>query len=97
MSVNPAGTKWSVAEMDNNGKIGSFHGTPWEFNQVSMNAGTLWAGGYQTIPGSDISYACEIVMANTSNPSDKFEVHFVTSDRFIATKGGKLYRFGKRI
>jgi hypothetical protein len=97
MSVNPAGTKWSVAPMDNDGKIGGFHGTPWEFNQVSMNAGALWVGGYRAIPGSDVSYACEILMANTSDPTDSFEVHFVTSDRFIATKSGKLYRFGKRI
>jgi hypothetical protein len=97
MSVNPAGTRWYVAEMDNEGNVGAFHGTPWEFNQASMNAGALWVGGYRAIPGSDGSYFCEILMAGASSPGDSFEVHFVTPDRFIATKNGRLYRFGVRI
>lgn len=97
MSFNPAGTKWSVAAMDNNGAIGGFHPVPWEFNRQSMNAGNLWVGGFQAVAGSDISYSCEILMAGATDPSDQFEVHFVSADRFIATKGGALYRFGKKI
>jgi hypothetical protein len=97
MSFNPAGTKWSVAAFDNNGAISAPHPVPWEFNRQSMNAGNLWVGGYQPIPGNSNAFACEILSAGASDPSDVFEVEFVTNDRFIATKGGMLYRFGKRI
>ena len=97
MSFNPAGTKWSVAAMDNDGKISSFHGTPWEFNQESMNGGALWTGGYRAVPDSDGSYTCQILSAGSTNPTEGFEVVFVTPERFIATKDGKLYRFGKKI
>jgi hypothetical protein len=97
MSFNPAGTKWSVAAFDNNGTLGGFHPTPWEFNRQSMNAGALWVGGYQAIPGNDSAYNCEIIGAGGSDPADNFEVHFVSADRFVATKGGALYRFGKKI
>lgn len=97
MSFNPANTKWSVAPYDNNGKLGNFDPTPWAFQKESMNAGTLWVGGYQVVPGSDNTIACEIFMAGSSNISDSFGVVFVTADRFIATKNGAYYRFGKKI
>jgi hypothetical protein len=97
MSFNPAGTKWSVAAMDNNGAIAGFHPVPWEFHQQSMNAAALWVGGYSAIPGSLDGFSCEILAAGAANVSDSFQVFFLTGDRFIATKGGALYRFGKRI
>lgn len=97
MSFNPVGTKWSVAAFDSNGALGGFHPVPWEFNRQSMNAGNLWVGGYQAIPGNDSAVACEILMAGASDPNDNFEVYFLTPDRFVATKGGALYRFGRRI
>jgi hypothetical protein len=97
MNFNPTNTKWSVAEFDNSGKLGNFSTTPWEFHQESMNAGSLWVGGYQPSPGSDNKIACEIFMAGSSAVSDAFEVGFVTSDRFVGTKNGALYRFGKKI
>jgi hypothetical protein len=97
MSCNPADTKWSVAAFNNDGKIDGFHPTPWEFHQESMNAGTLWVGGYKLMPGTDTTYLCEILMAGSTTVSDSFEVVFVTPDRFVATKNGALYRFGKKI
>jgi len=96
-TFNPSGTKWSVAAMDDKGVIGNFHPTPWEFNDESMNAGALWAGGYREIQGSAGSYDCEILSQGSESPTDSFEVHFVTADRFIATKNDNLYRFGKKI
>ena len=94
MSFNPANTKWSVAEFDDNGKIGDFHPTPWEFHNQSMNAGQLWYGGYQFTTGSDNTITCEIGSGNTP-VNDTFQVVFVTSTRFVATKHKALYRFGK--
>ena len=97
MGFNPAGTKWSVASMDNNGAIGTFHPTPWEFQNQSINAAALWVGGYSAIQGSDNRFACEIFSAGATTVSDSFEVVFISANRFIATKGGSLYRFGKKI
>jgi hypothetical protein len=97
MSYNPAGTKWSVAPFDNNGHLGGFDATPWEFQSQSMNAGTLWVGGYQFVPGSDNSIACQIFKSGSTAPTDAFQVIFVTQDRFIVTKTGWIYRFGKKI
>jgi hypothetical protein len=96
MAFNPAGTRWSVATFDDNGQLGNFHPTPWEFNNLSLNGGADFAGGYTLKPGDDDAYICEIIAAGSSDPSDSFEVFFVTSNRFIATKSGTLYRFGKR-
>jgi hypothetical protein len=97
VSFTPAGTRWSVAAMDNNGSVGGYHGTPWEFQAQSMNAAALWVGSYSPIQGSDIKFACEIKHAGAAAATDTFEVVFVTADRFIATKDGALYRFGKKI
>lgn len=97
MSFNPAGTKWSVSPMDNSGAIAGFHPVPWQFHQQSMNAAALWVGGYSAIPNSLDGISCEILMAGASGVSDSFQVFFVTADRFIATKNGALYRFGKKI
>lgn len=90
-SFNPVGTSWSVCVMENNGTMHEFHPVPWTFNSAnSFYAGTLWTGNYSQIPGSDNGFTCNIV-------SDTFEVYFVTPDRFIATKNGQLYRFGKKL
>jgi hypothetical protein len=97
MSFNPSGTQWSVAAFDNNGALGGFHPTPWEFHRTAMHAGRFWVGGYAPVAGSDDRYACEILGEGASAVSDGFEVVFVTADRFIATKDGALYRFGKRL
>lgn len=43
-SFTPAGTRLSVAVMDNTGTVGGYQGTPWEFQSESMNAGALWVG-----------------------------------------------------
>jgi hypothetical protein len=97
MSYNPSGTKWSVAAFDDNGALGGFHPVPWEFHGQSMNAGNLWVGGYQPAPGSDNTYNCEIFSAGAASVSDAFQVVFVSDHRFVATKGGALYRFGKKL
>jgi hypothetical protein len=97
MAFNPTGTKWSVAPFNQDGTIGSFHPTPWEFNRQSMNSGSLWAGGYQAVKGADNTYDCEVLAMNASDPTESFQVVFVTADRFVATKNGALYRFGKKI
>jgi hypothetical protein len=97
MSFNPVNTKWSVANMDNDGKVDNFSPTPWVFNEQSMNAELLWAGGYQFVLGNDDKISCQIIAHDSPTASDSFEVNFITPDRFIATKDGKLYRFGKKI
>lgn len=97
MSFNPAGTKWSVAALDNNGALGGFHPTPWEFHGTSMHAGAHWTGGYRPVAGADNSYTCEILSPGATGVSDAFEVVFVTPDRFVATQRGNLYRFGKKL
>ena len=97
MKFNPKGTKWSVAAMDNDGKIEGFHPVHWEFHDESMNAGDLWVGGYREMLESEGSFSCQIQMAGNSAPSDSFEVIFLTEQRFIATKNGVLYRFGKKV
>jgi hypothetical protein len=61
-----------------------------------MNTGPLWHGGYTPITGSDNGLLCEIISASNS-AIDSFEVFFVSPDRFVARKGGALYRFGMRI
>lgn len=90
--VDPVNTKWSVAFMDNEGSIGAFHGTPWEFYSPGLTrAPGHWTGTYEAITDSDGSYHC------TNSLGDEFEVHVVAAERFIATKNGELYCFGKRI
>jgi hypothetical protein len=96
VAFNPAGTKWSVAALDDNGQVGDFHPTLWEFHNPSMNAGALWSGGYNPVPGCDDAYHCEILAAGSVVVSDAFDVFFVTPTRFVATKAGALYRFGKK-
>jgi hypothetical protein len=96
-TFTPAGTRWSVAAMDNTGTVGGYQGTPWEFQSQSMNAGALWAGSYSAIQGRDGKFWCEITHAGATAVTGTFEVVFVTADRFIATKNGSLYRFGKKI
>ena len=71
MSFNPAGTKWSVAPMNNSGAIDTFHPTPWEFNNESMNAEGIWIGGYRPIPNADGAYSCEILTISSANPNDR--------------------------
>jgi hypothetical protein len=97
MSFNPAGSKWSVAVLDNNGAFSGFHPTPWEFQDTTMHAGTHWTGSYRAVNDADNSYLCEILMTGASGVSDAFEVVFVTPDHFFATKSGALYRFGKKL
>ncbi|MCG5217321.1 hypothetical protein [Streptosporangium sp. KLBMP 9127] len=97
MAFNPAGTRWSVAAFDDNGKLNSFHPTPWEFHEQVMNAGDLWVGGYTITTGDADRLKCQNIASGETSVTDTFEVHFVTPNRFIATKDGSLYRFGKRI
>ena len=97
MKFIPRNTKWSVAPMDNDGKIGAFHPVPWEFFDELFNAGDLWVGGYREIPESDGSFTCEIQSTGNKAPTDAFEVTFITPERFIATRAGKIYRFGIKI
>ncbi|MBL9005100.1 MAG: hypothetical protein JNJ46_12685 [Myxococcales bacterium] len=90
------GTKWLVAAFDNNGQLGGFHSVPWEFHAQVVHAGTLWTGGYSAVAGSDNRIACE-KMGPSGAIDDAWEVVFVSPDRFVATKQGALYRFGKRV
>lgn len=93
----PVGTKWSVAAFNDAGALGGFHAVPWEFQEGKMNAGELWLGAHKPLPGCDIGLSCEITHKGHSAPTDLFRVYFVTPTRFVATKDGSLYRFGKTI
>lgn len=62
-----------------------------------MNAGDLWVGGYTITGGDATQLKCQIIASGKTSVTDTFEVHFVTPDRFVATKDRALYRFGKRI
>ena len=96
--INPvAGTQWSVAGYNNDGAMGAFHPTPWEFHQQAMNAGTAWFGGYSISEGSNNTINCEIMTPDSPKLADAFQVCFLGKDRFIAIKDGQLYRFGKKI
>lgn len=97
MAFDPTGTKWSVAGFNNDGTLGAFHPTPWEFNKESMNATGHWIGGYRRMPDEMRSFSCEILTTTGADPADRFEVHFVSDTRFVATKAGNLYRFGKKL
>ncbi|NHQ84183.1 hypothetical protein HA051_21690 [Chromobacterium vaccinii] len=85
----PANTKWSVAPFDDSGTVGSFHPTPWEFGNGTMKAEGIWTGEYKQITQTSTTIKCHI------STNDDFEVNFLTPTRFIATKNGGLYRFGK--
>jgi hypothetical protein len=96
--INPvAGTQWSVAGYTNDGAMGAFHPTPWEFHQQAMNAGTDWFGGYSFSEGSNNTINCEIMTPAPLEVADAFQVCFLGENRFIAIKDGQLYRFGKKI
>lgn len=97
MEYNPRSTKWSVAPMDDDGKIGDFHPVHWEFHDELFNASDLWVGGYRKVPDSKGAFTCEIQSANSKAPTDAFEIVFITPERFIATRAGRLYRFGKKV
>ncbi|GAB4200613.1 MAG: hypothetical protein OHK0022_21850 [Roseiflexaceae bacterium] len=95
MSINPEGTQWLVAAMDNDGHIQDFHPVPWEFHNPSLNAGTIWSGGYTPIPGTSNGFHCELIVNGVVN--DSWDVYFVSPDRFIGVKDGSIYRFGKKV
>jgi hypothetical protein len=92
-----AGTQWSVAGYTNDGAMGAFDDTPWEFHEQAMNAGTAWFGGYAISEGTNNTINCEIMSPDSPQVADTFQVCFLVEDRFIAIKDGQLYRFGKRI
>ncbi len=92
--MNPSNTVWSVAGLDDNGALGAFSPTPWDFGVGTMAAAGFWTGSYKPISGSNDAFSCQI---HGATGTDAFEVHFLTLARFIATKNGALYRFGKRL
>jgi hypothetical protein len=47
------------------------------------------------MPGCDHAFIVETISSGAVG--DNLEVYFLTPDRFIATKGGALYRFGKKV
>jgi hypothetical protein len=94
MSFAPVNTVWSVAVLDNNGALGAFAQVPWDFGAGTMAASGYWTGTYAPIAGLSDAFSCQI---HGVSGSDTFEVHFVTLTRFIATKNGALYRFGKKL
>jgi hypothetical protein len=90
---DPAGSSWSVASYDDDGAIGDFDPVPWEFHDGGrMNAGNIWEGICKPKIGDDDAINCHL-----QTWPDNFTVVFLTSDRFVATKAGHLYRFGKRL
>ena len=97
MKYDPRSTKWSVAAMDDDGKIDGFHPVHWEFYDELLNAGDLWVGGYRKLPDSEGTFTCQIQSSGDKTPTESFEIVFITPERFIATKAGRLYRFGKKI
>jgi len=88
-------TAWDAAAFDNNGKVASFHPVPWVF----QNDGTASAEGHWTATWKHTPNKCgtiDVVLTTTNGATDIFEVVFVTPTRLIGTKGGNLYRFGKK-
>jgi hypothetical protein len=99
MDFDPAGTSWSVFLFPNESMTGEQDGEAWEFNQdSSMSSGTLWRGKYQRMPDTDNGFRCEIVRPSAGDPQyDRFEIYFISTRVFAATKDDSLYRIGKRI
>lgn len=95
MQFNPDGTNWSVAEINNDAHVGSYHEVPWQFHNREVHAGTIWKGTYTSIPGSNNGYHCEIIRNGVV--TDAWDVYFVTSYRFVGVKNDALYRFGRRV
>jgi hypothetical protein len=94
MTFNPTNTVWSVAGFDDNGTLTEFSPTPWDFGAGTMSAAGFWTGTYAPISGESDAIACHI---QGVSGNDAFQVHFLTLTRFIATKNGALYRFGKKL
>jgi hypothetical protein len=100
MPFNPTNTRWVVFELDNSLIVTPPPiQNPWEFDSHTMKAFSgQWTGTWNPIPGKD-AVRCHIKGTNPVDGTkidDAFEVNFVTDTRFIATKNGLLYRFGKK-
>jgi hypothetical protein len=76
-------------------KLGPFNPVPWTFRQNNtVQAAGHWNGQWLDLnnPGVPVIRA-EI---EGTDFTDGFDVYFLGPTRFIAVKGGMLYRLGKR-
>src|SRR5262245_38247484 len=97
MSVNPSlvhNSRWSVAAFeDDDTKIGNFYSVEWWFRRTrEVEATGQWYGEW-----IDIGINKARLSIKGDNWTDDFEVCFLNPRRFIALKGGDLYRIGRRI
>lgn len=91
------GTSWDVGAMeDATGVATAPHPTPWVFKKDgTVSAQGFWTGTWKARPGSDTTV--DLTIKDTkSGATNTFQVTFVTSKWFVATKGDQLYRLGKK-
>lgn len=85
-------TSWDVTLMDNNGNIAPFHHVPWDFfANGTLRSGDLWKAKWKKA-GCD---KVHVTLYHRGGGTDVFDVLFVTSQRLIAVKNNRLYRYGK--
>eukprot|EP01092_Planopodium_desertum_P013256 TRINITY_DN6336_c0_g2_i1.p1 TRINITY_DN6336_c0_g2~~TRINITY_DN6336_c0_g2_i1.p1 ORF type:complete len:101 (+),score=12.10 TRINITY_DN6336_c0_g2_i1:50-352(+) len=95
-TINPEGTRWSAAGLDDSGVVDAFHPVPWEFHDGGIiSAGSLWKGKYSPTPGAPGRF--DVSLRVGIEAVDVFQVIFVTTKTFIAVKDNAVYRFGSRI
>ena len=97
MSINPSfvnNTRWRVAAFEDDGtRIGKFNSVEWLFRRTrEVEATGHWHGEW-----IDIGINKAMVSIGGDNWIDDFEVCFLNPRRFIALKGGDLYRIGRRV
>jgi hypothetical protein len=98
-AVTPAlvdNTSWAVGELNDGTMVGAApHPVAWVFaKDGTVSAGGIWKGVWASAPDSDTLKVTIIMLQGGA--TDTFEVTFLTSNWFVATKNGKLYRVGKR-
>jgi hypothetical protein len=87
---------WSVAQFEHD-QLGDFFPVPWTFQKDgTVEATNQWKGKWVQA-GVNEEKRITINLKTTTNQVDKFAVHFLTLNRFIATKSGKVYRYGKKL
>jgi hypothetical protein len=68
---------------------------PWVFQKDgTVSAKGVWKGVWASWPGSEKLVVT--IMMTEGGATDTFEVTFLTPKWFVATKGGALYRQGKK-
>ncbi|WP_155893961.1 hypothetical protein [Cystobacter fuscus] len=89
-------TSWSVGALGDAAMTKDApHPTPWVFQaDGSVRAQGYWVGAWVSYPDQN---KLKVTIVTTSGLTDTFEVDFLTSNWFVATKNNQLYRYGKRL